>query len=105
MIPLSRYSSAPLGDFGSAVRSGLKDGAAHKGGLVMRSFSFYTVLLLTLGLVLGGPVLASQEAQGPASIAKRLTNADVLDMLKAGLSQQIVIAKIKSSSCDFDTSP
>ena len=36
---------------------------------------------------------------------QRLINADVLDMLKAGLSQEIVIAKIHSSACEFDTTP
>ncbi|HTX14761.1 MAG TPA: hypothetical protein VMD77_05650 [Candidatus Baltobacteraceae bacterium] len=51
---------------------------------------------------------ASQDTktpQAPQEIAKPLTNADVLDMLKAGLSQEIVIAKIKASSCEFDTAP
>ncbi len=33
-----------------------------------------------------------------------LTNQDVLDMLKAGLTSEIVIAKIKASTCSFDTS-
>ena len=34
-----------------------------------------------------------------------LTNKDVVDMLKGGLSADIVVAKIKSSKCNFDTSP
>jgi hypothetical protein len=33
-----------------------------------------------------------------------LTNQDVLDMLKAGLTPEIVVAKIKASTCNFDTS-
>ena len=36
---------------------------------------------------------------------KPLTNTDVLTMVKSGLSSEIVIAKIKSSTCAFDTSP
>ncbi|MFZ0980578.1 MAG: hypothetical protein WAN23_14355 [Candidatus Acidiferrales bacterium] len=69
---------------------------------------FYTVLFLTFCLVLSGSVPASQDTktpQAPQATAKPLTNADVLDMLKAGLSQEIVIAKIKASSCEFDTAP
>ena len=60
------------------------------------------LLLLTLCVALSGPALASQEAQTSQAI---LTNKDVIEMLHAGLTPEIVIAKIKSSSCDFDTSP
>ncbi len=65
---------------------------------------FYTVLLLTLCLVFSGSVLASQDTQTPQATAKPLTNVDVLDMTSAGLSQEIVIAKIAASACEFDTS-
>jgi hypothetical protein len=34
-----------------------------------------------------------------------LTNKDILDMNKAGLPPAILVAKIKSSQCNFDTSP
>jgi hypothetical protein len=34
-----------------------------------------------------------------------LTNSQVVDMLKAGLAAEIVVAKIKASQCQFDTSP
>ena len=34
-----------------------------------------------------------------------LTNKDILDMNKIGLLPQILVAKIKSSQCNFDTSP
>jgi hypothetical protein len=57
--------------------------------------------LLLFLLVLIAPLSASQN--NPNS--KPLTNADVLDMLNAGVSDQVVIAKIKKSPCDFDTSP
>jgi hypothetical protein len=66
---------------------------------------FYTVLLLFLSLVVSGSVMASQDEQTQHAAAKALTNADVLDMLKAGLSQEIVIAKIRASACGFDTAP
>ena len=34
-----------------------------------------------------------------------LTNVDIFDMNKAGLPSEVLIAKIKSSVCNFDTSP
>lgn len=34
-----------------------------------------------------------------------LTNKDILDMNKAGLPPEVLVAKIKSSQCAFDTSP
>jgi hypothetical protein len=40
-----------------------------------------------------------QQEQAP------LTNKDVLEMLKAGLSQEVLLAKIKASPSRFDTSP
>jgi hypothetical protein len=63
---------------------------------------FYVALLL---IFLSGATLASQDTQTPKANTKPLTNADVLDLLSAGLSQEIVIAKIAATSCEFDTSP
>ena len=60
-------------------------------------------LLLALCVLFSGLVWA-QRSQLDAGAAA-LTNKDVLEMLKAGLGQEIVMAKIKSSSCAFDTSP
>jgi hypothetical protein len=66
---------------------------------------FYTVLVLTLCLVLSGSVLGSPDTQTPPATLKPLTNADVLDMLKAGFSQEIIIVEIRASACEFDTEP
>lgn len=63
------------------------------------------VMIQCLCLVLSFSVLASQDAQIPKAPVKPLTNADVQDMLKAGLSAEIVVAKITASACEFDTSP
>jgi PDZ domain len=41
------------------------------------------------------------ELRKPAS----LTNADIKGMIKAGIGAEIIIAKIKATSCSFDTSP
>jgi hypothetical protein len=35
----------------------------------------------------------------------KLENSDVLDMVKAGLPEEVIIAKIQGSPCNFDTSP
>jgi hypothetical protein len=45
---------------------------------------------------------APAQAQGPS--AQTLTNGDVIKMVQAGLDDAVIIAKIKSSQCDFDTS-
>jgi hypothetical protein len=44
------------------------------------------------------------QSQGKA-VPRPLSNSDVLEMLKAGLGPDVVVAKIKTSPCDFDTSP
>ena len=49
----------------------------------------------------GRPALPAQSAQP----ALALTNADVLKMVEAKLSPEVVVEKIKASPCDFDTSP
>jgi len=51
-------------------------------------------VFLLLPLVL----LSQQQPQA-------LTNKDIIDLAKVGFNQDIVIAKIKSSKCEFDTSP
>jgi hypothetical protein len=65
----------------------------------------HTMLAFGVCIVLSGSMLASQDTQRPKSNAKPLTNVDVVDMLKAGLSQEIVIEKMNTSACEFDTSP
>ncbi|HEY0404480.1 MAG TPA: hypothetical protein VGC89_02060 [Pyrinomonadaceae bacterium] len=51
--------------------------------------------------ILSGAAKVIQQTQAAVSA---LRNQDVLEMLKAGLSAEVVIAKINISSCDFDTS-
>jgi len=68
-----------------------------------------SILMLSLYMaVIASPVRnqdppANAANSQPASPA--LTNRDVLDMLKAGLAADIIVAKIKSSETNFDTSP
>jgi hypothetical protein len=70
------------------------------------------VLSLFLTIVLASsltPLAASRRQDTPApqqpeTAAARLSNKDVLDMLKAGLTPEIIVAKIKASATSFDTS-
>lgn len=45
------------------------------------------------------------QSQSQASAQSQLTNKDVVEMIKSGLSAEIVVAKIKSSQSAFDTTP
>jgi hypothetical protein len=74
-------------------------------------------LSLTLVLILTTLTFANPHLQEPAKtqtqpqeppqsqeVATQLSNKDVLDMVKAGLAPEIIVAKIKSSPGKFDTS-
>lgn len=50
------------------------------------------------------PTPTSQQSEGSAQNSSALTNKDVIDLVKAGLSAEIVIAKIRASETKFDTS-
>jgi membrane-associated protease RseP (regulator of RpoE activity) len=69
-------------------------------------------LLLLVGLPFVGSVFGQNKAQQPSVLQHASTvfkgplkNKDVLDMVNVGLGADVIIAKIKSSPCDFDTSP
>jgi hypothetical protein len=51
--------------------------------------------------------MASEMAGGPAESKNQvaLSNNNIVGMVKAGIGSEIIVAKIKSSSCAFDTSP
>jgi hypothetical protein len=53
------------------------------------------------------PATSSTPNLSAATVADStvLTNKDILDMNRIGLPPEILVAKIKSSQCDFDTSP
>lgn len=70
-----------------------------------------TVLLLLL-LVQATPLLAavaSQEAakniQQSQDAVTALSNRDVLELVKSNLATDVIVAKIKSAPCNFDTTP
>jgi hypothetical protein len=62
----------------------------------MKIFCWVSILVLMLGVA-----PSRLAAQGSKNT---LTNQDVIDLVKTGLSDDIVVAKIKNSPCQFDTS-
>lgn len=58
----------------------------------------FFALVLALVLLVSANLPAQDHSQP-------LTNEDVMTMVKAGLTPEVVIAKIKSSRCAFDTAP
>jgi hypothetical protein len=66
-----------------------------------------SMLILTISFA----VVAFPSSQDPSAAAKpqsvstALTNKDILDMVKAGLTADVIVAKIKSSATSFETSP
>jgi len=63
--------------------------------------------LQATSILLGATVkfyAVQNQDQRTSTPGSALTNQDVLDMLRAGLTPEIVIAKIKASACNFDTS-
>jgi hypothetical protein len=54
------------------------------------------------GAAIASPPSSMEKAP---TTARALTSADILSMIKAGLPSSVLVAKIKSSACNFDTSP
>jgi hypothetical protein len=52
----------------------------------------------------GGQTWVLQEQSASAPSADILQNQDVIKMVKAGLDDRLILAKISSSRCQFDTS-
>lgn len=66
------------------------------------------ILMLSLGMAVIASPSRSQDPAAPKSqqpAAPALTNKDVVEMMKAGLAPDIIVAKIKSSETNFDTTP
>ena len=73
---------------------------------------FISVLLLPLLFIKALPVAAGvpfrvavRNIQPSQESDTTLGNRDVLEMVRAHLSSEIIVAKIKASACDFETTP
>lgn len=67
-----------------------------------------TLLMLSLSMAVVASPSPNRSQDPPAAVKSAdqvLTNKDVLDMMKAGLTADVIVAKIKSSPTNFDTSP
>lgn len=65
-----------------------------------RNQVFFLAMLVLIGVFI---LLASVH---PATAQSQvLTNKDVIEMVKAGISEELIVAKIRSSRTEFDTSP
>lgn len=70
-----------------------------------------SVLMLSLSMAVVASPFQNQDpstaAKAPPaqSTAPALINKDVLEMIKAGLTADVIVAKIKSSETNFDTTP
>jgi hypothetical protein len=71
-------------------------------------FLRFTTLLVAAAIIATLPsytALGQQPGALPAGAAdKPLTNQDVIRMVKAGLGDDLIIGKIRTSPCQFDTS-
>lgn len=76
--------------------------------ILKKSLSITLVLLLT-GLLNSALAMRARETvatvQETQTSATPLSNQDILEMLKSGISTEVIVAKIKSSTTKFDTSP
>lgn len=66
-------------------------------------------LLLVLNFIVPANAIVTQEsgkaAQQDTVTVLSLQNEDILKMIEVGLSAEIIVAKIKTSACKFDTTP
>src|SRR5258708_39177150 len=59
--------------------------------------------LAMMGMDSNGTNQGQRQVPGGQSTSTGLTNDDIIKLVQAKLPDSIVIAKIKSSTCDFDT--
>lgn len=63
-----------------------------------------SIVILTVLATAAPPRLIAQSPEREQEAAGKLDNAGLEAMLDAGLAPEIIVAKIKSSACSFDTS-
>lgn len=68
---------------------------------MIRTTLIRRLLVITLCITALAPVTQAQERTEQQPIA----NKEIVEMVKAGLTAELIIAKIKTSPCQFDTSP
>jgi len=73
----------------------------------MKSLLITGLILLSGFLSMSAELTNAQTTRGIVSSgpSAKLGNGDVVDLVKAGLPEEVIIAKVQGSPCDFDTSP
>lgn len=72
---------------------------------MQKTLSIFILAAIMCSLSNFSPSIYAQENTTAAKTDDQvLTNKDVMDLLKSGLSAEVVVAKIKSSKTNFDTS-
>jgi len=69
----------------------------------MLRFSVRIFLLFGVALLLASLSYAQEATSQPAASSQVMTNGDVERMVEAKLANDIIISKIKTSTCNFDT--
>ncbi len=66
-----------------------------------------SVLVLAAHIIVSTPVVSfgAQDPVDEPEVITHLRNSDILAMVKQKIPARIIIAKIRSSSCSFDTFP
>ncbi|HEY8184673.1 MAG TPA: hypothetical protein VIF64_01310 [Pyrinomonadaceae bacterium] len=70
----------------------------------MKKAMCLTLVFVLSTLSVANPLFQEPVQHPPQTAPSELTNKDVLDMVKSGLSTEIVVAKIKASPGKYDTS-
>ena len=63
-----------------------------------------TGIIFALILAATFPAFAQSNPAPPGQAAAALSNTDIVEMVKVGLSEDVVLAKIRVCGCQFDTS-
>ena len=67
-------------------------------------YSFRIFSLLAFALLLTSSGYGQEATSQPAASSQVMTNGDVERMVEAKLANDTIISKIKTSTCNFDTS-
>jgi hypothetical protein len=73
----------------------------------MKTFLSLLLVFALTSLSIATPSRITRYSQDPAQATRssELTNKDVLEMVKAGLATEIIVAKVNGSKSTFDTTP
>jgi hypothetical protein len=99
-LPQGGSVKAISGDVGFLLLFGSQqEGEKPMLGNTVRIFALFGAALLFASLS-----YAQQPVSAPSPPGEAMTNADVLKMVEAKLTDDLIVSKIRASACSFDTS-